>query len=296
MTDRLGEITAFVEVARLRSFVRAAEHLDVNVSAVSRAVASLESRLGVRLLQRSTRRVGLSEAGRLHLARCDALLTELAEAEAAISERNTALRGSLRISVPSGFGLIHLAPMLPEFLRRHPQLKIDMQMSNRFVDLIEEDYDVAIRVGTLRDSRLAARKLASNRRVLIAAPDYLRAHAPLRHPRDLSAHACLILEIGAHPDVWTLATQTQRQGVRVGGPLRSNHVLAIRSACVGGLGVSLLPRFALREQLGDGSLVQLLPKWQTPEQGIYAVYPSHRFLPAKVRALVDFIESQLRDA
>src|SRR5581483_1815324 len=159
MSDRFGEIAAFVEVARQLSFVRAAEQLDVNVSAVSRAVAALEARLGVRLLQRSTRRVGLSEAGRAHFARCEALLAELAEAEAATSERASALGGSLRASVPSGFGLTHLAPMLPEFLRRHPRLTLELEMSNRFVDLIEEGYDVAIRVGTLRDSRLAARKL-----------------------------------------------------------------------------------------------------------------------------------------
>src|SRR6185312_12420262 len=181
MSDRLSEIAAFVEVARQRSFVRAADHLDVSVSRVSRAVAALETRLGVRLLQRSTRRVALSEAGRLHVARCEALLAELVDAEAAISERNTALRGALRISVPSGFGLTHLAPMLPDFLRRHPQLSIELQMSNRFVDLIEEGYELAIRVGTLRDSRLAARKLGTNRRILVAAPAYLREHGAPRH-------------------------------------------------------------------------------------------------------------------
>jgi len=296
MADRLSEIAAFVEVARLRSFVRAAEHLQVNVSAVSRAVAALEARLGVRLLQRSTRRVGLSEAGRLHVARCEALLAELADAEAAVSERNTALRGSLRVSVPSGFGLTHLAPMLPEFLLQHAQLSIDLDMSNRFVDLIEEDFDVAIRVGTLRDSRLAARKLGSNQRILVASPEYLQRVGTPRHPRDLREHASLILEIGAHPEIWTLHAKSARQGVRVRGPLRSNHVLAIRAACLAGLGISLLPHFALTEQIADGSLVNVLPKWTSPQQGIFAVYPSHRLIPAKVRAFVDFIEKRLQPA
>jgi DNA-binding transcriptional LysR family regulator len=294
MADRLSEIAAFVEVARLRSFVRAAEHLQVNVSAVSRAVAALEARLGVRLLQRSTRRVGLSEAGRAHVMRCEALLAELTDAEAAVSERNTALRGSLRVSVPGGFGLTHLAPIVPDFLRSHPQLALDFEMSNRFVDLIEEGYDVAIRVGTLRDSRLAARRLGSNRRILVAAPDYLREHKQLRHPRELTAHTCLILNIGVHPETWTLANKSARQTVRVNGPLLSNHVLALRSACLAGLGIGLLPGFALTEQLAIGSLIQVLPKWQTPEQGIYALYPSHRLIPAKVRAFVDFIETRLR--
>jgi DNA-binding transcriptional LysR family regulator len=294
MSDRLTEIAAFVEVARQRSFVRGAEHLQMSVSRVSRAVAALESRLGVRLLQRSTRRVALSEAGRLHVARCEALLAELVDAEAAISERNTALRGSLRVSVPSGFGLTHLAPMLPDFLRRHPQLSIELQMSNRFVDLIEEGYELAIRVGTLRDSRLAARKLGANRRILVAAPAYLREHGAPSHPRGFAQRACLVLDIGEHPDHWALVSKSARHTVRVAGPLRSNNVLALRTACVAGLGIALLPRFALGEQLAQGALMPVLPRWQSAEQGIYAVYPSHRFIPAKVRAFVDFVESRLR--
>ncbi|HEX6832930.1 MAG TPA: LysR family transcriptional regulator [Rudaea sp.] len=296
MADRLSEIAAFVEVARWRSFVRASAQLGLSVSAASRAVAALEARLGVRLLQRSTRRVGLSEAGRAHLPRCEALLAELAEAEAAVSERNTALRGLLRASVPGGFGLTHLAPILPDFLREHPQLRLDLQMSNRFVDLIEEGYDVAIRVGTLTDSRLAARKLGANRRILVASPQYLREHAPPKHPRDLDAHPCLILDIGPHPDAWTLANASRRHAVRVSGPLRSNHVLALRDACLAGLGIGLLPHFALTELLDEGRLVRVLPKWQTPEQGVYAVYPSNRLIPAKVRAFVDFIGGRLRPA
>src|SRR5215471_5185624 len=234
MSDRLNEISAFVEVARQRSFVRAADHLEVNVSAVSRAVAALETRLGVRLLQRSTRRVGLTEAGSAHLPRCEALLAELAEAEAAVSERHSALQGSLRVSGPSGLGLVHLVPLLPEFLRRHPRLTLDFDMSNRFVDLIEEHYDLAIRVGTLRDSRLAARRIGSNRRVLVAAPAYLAARGAPKHPRDLGAHTCLILDLGQYAESWNLIERNTRHGVRVAGPLRSNHAIAVRDACAAG--------------------------------------------------------------
>lgn len=293
MADRLSEIAAFVEVARQRSFVRAAERLNVNVSAASRAVAALETRLGVRLLQRSTRRVGLTEAGTAHLSRCEALLAELAEAEAAVSARHSALQGSLRVSGPSGLGLVHLVPVLPEFLRRHPQLTLDFDMSNRYVDLIEEGYDLAIRVGTLRDSRLAARRLGSNRRLLVAAPAYLREHATPKHPRDLAAHPCLILDLGTHAEAWALVDRTARHAVRVTGPLRSNHAIAVREACAGGLGIALLPAFAVLDELASGRLVQVLPRWTTAEQGIYAVYPSHRLIPAKVRAFVDFLEENL---
>jgi len=296
MSDRLSEISAFVEVARLRSFVRAAEQLHVNVSAVSRSVAALETRLGVRLLQRSTRRVNLTEAGRLHVARCEALLAELADAEAAVSERHSALRGSLRVSVPSGFGLTHLAPLLPEFLRQHPQLSLELEMSNRFVDLIEEGYDLAIRVGTLRDSRLAARRLDSNRRVLVAAPSYLEQHPALRHPRQLDERACLILDVGTNAETWALVNKGARHSVEVTGPLRSNHALAIRAACRSGLGIALLPAFVVIDELASGALLPVLPRWTTAEQGIYAVYPSHRLIPAKVRALVDFLVQRLRPA
>ena len=294
MSDRLSEISAFIEVAHQRSFVRAAERLKVNVSAVSRAVAALETRLGVRLLQRSTRRVGLTEAGRAHLPRCETLLAELAEAEAAVSERHSAVQGILRVSGPGGLGLTHLVPLLPELLRRHPQLALDFDMSNRFVDLIEEGYDLAIRIGTLRDSRLAARRLGSNRRVLVVAPDYLRERGPPKDPRDLAGHTCLILKLGAHAEDWTLVDKSARQTVRVDGPLRSNHALAIRAACVSGLGIALLPHFSIIDEVASGRLVHVLPRWRTPEQGIYAVYPSHRLIPAKVRAFVDFLEEKLR--
>jgi DNA-binding transcriptional LysR family regulator len=294
MSDRLAAIGAFVEVARQRSFVRAAEHLHVNVSAVSRGVAALEARLGVRLLQRSTRRVGLTEAGRLHLPRCETLLAELAEAEAAVSERHSAVQGPLRVSGPSGLGLTHLVPLLPEFLRRYPQVALDFDMTNRFVDLIEEGFDLAIRVGTLRDSRLAARRLGPNRRVLVAAPDYLRRRTAPRQPRDLAAHTCLILDLGAQAETWTLVDRSTRHSVQVKGPLRSNHALAVRAACVSGLGIALLPQFAVVDELASGALLRVLPRWASPEHGIYAVYPSHRLIPAKVRAFVDFLEENLR--
>jgi DNA-binding transcriptional LysR family regulator len=173
-------------------------------------------------------------------------------------------------------------------------LTLDFDMSNRFVDLIEEGYDLAIRIGTLRDSRLAARRLGSNRRVLTVSPDYLRERAMPKHTRELAGHTCLILKLGAHPEDWTLADRSARHTVRVEGPLLSNHALAVRAACVNGLGVALLPGFTIVDELASGQLVRILPRWTTPEQGIYAVYPSHRLIPAKVRAFVDFLEEKLR--
>lgn len=293
MSDRFDELSAFVEVARRRSFVDAAEQLERHVSAVSRAVAALEARLGVRLLQRTTRSVALTEAGRNYYPRCEALLGEFDEADAAVRDLGASLRGTLRVSAASGSGVIQLAGLVPEFLAAHPHLQLDLQLSNRYVDLIEEGYDLAIRVGALTDSRLVARRLAPNRRVLVASPDYLDRRGIPRQPADLPRHACLVLDIGLHPQRWRLVRQKAQVGVEAGGPLRSNNVLALLEICRGGAGVALLPEFAVAPDLRAGRLRRVLPGWATAEQGVYAVYPSGRFMPAKVRAFVDFLVQRL---
>ena len=295
MSDRFEELSAFVEVARRQSFVRAATHLERHVSAVSRAVAALESRLGVRLLQRTTRSVALSEAGRAYFNRCEALLAEFDSADAAARDLSASPRGVLRVSAASGFGLTHLIGVVPEFLLMHPHLTMDLQLSNRFVDLIEEGYDLAVRVGTLADSRLVVRRLAASRRVLVAGPAYLdRAGAP-RNPAALARHACLVLEIGTHPQRWNLQNQARRASIEVGGPLRSTNAVALLAACRSGLGISLLPEFAVTAAVRSGELKRVLPGWTTEEQGIYAVYPSARFVPVKVRAFVDFLVERLHE-
>lgn len=293
MSARLDEIAVFIEVVRKRSFVRAAEQLGVSVSAVSRGVAALETRLGVRLLQRTTRSVGLTEAGSAYFNRCEALVAELESAEAEASSLGEELQGRVRVSAPSGLGMTHLVPALPEFLLRHPKLTVDLDLSNRFVDLVEERYDLAIRTGTLRDSRLVARKLGPNRRLLTAGRDYLERHGTPRHPRDLERHACLVLDITDHPDRWDLQRRGETVAVGVSGPLRSNNALALHDACGRGLGIALLPAFALAEDFAAGRLVHVLPQWATEEQGIYAIYPGYRFIPAKVRALVDYFAEKL---
>ncbi|HEY0178400.1 MAG TPA: LysR family transcriptional regulator [Dokdonella sp.] len=291
---RLGEIAAFVEVGRRLSFARAAEQLNLHVSAVSRAVAALETRLGVRLLQRTTRQVGLTEAGRAHLARCEAVLAELQEAESAASAHGSALRGTLRVSAPSGLGLTHITPALADFLARHPQLALELHLSNRNVDLVEEGFDLAIRVGALRDSRLAARRLGASRRVLVASPAYLARCGEPQRPTELAAHACLVLEVGTLPERWQLSRRGARVSVRANPRLRSNNALALLDACRAGAGVALLPQFVAAADVANARLRHLLPAWAAVEQGVYAIYPGNRFIPAKVRAFVDFVETLLR--
>lgn len=189
--------------------------------------------------------------------------------------------------------MTHVVPALPEFLARHPRLSVDLDLSNRFVDLVEERYDLAIRTGSLRDSRLVARKLGPNRRQLAASREYLERHGSPRHPRELERHACLVLDITDHPERWDLQRRGETLPVSVAGPLRSNNALALREACLRGVGIALLPAFLLGRDFADGRLVRVLPAWATEEQGIYAIYPGYRFIPAKVRAFVDHLAGQL---
>jgi DNA-binding transcriptional LysR family regulator len=293
--DRLEQLSAFVEVARCQSFAQAARRLDRHVSAVSRAVAALENRLGVRLLQRTTRRVMLSDAGRGYFKRCETLLAEFEGADAEVRDLGASPRGNLRVSAATGAGQTLIVPLVPQFLAAHPLLTLDLQLSNRYVDLVEEGYDLALRVGALApDSRLVVRRLAPTRRVLLASTAYLERHGSPRTPQQLARHACLVLDIGARSQRWELERGRTRAAIDVTGPLRSNNAFALLDACKSGLGIGLLPASVADADLRTGALHRVLSGWVSGEQSIYAVYPTARFIPAKVRAFVDFIAARLR--
>ena len=292
--DRYEQLSAFVEVARLQSFAQAARHLERHVSGVSRAVAALENRLGVRLLQRTTRRVTLSDAGRAYFKRCETLLAELEGAEAEVREQAASLRGTLRVSAATGAGQSLIGPLVPEFLAAHPQMTLDLQLSNRYVDLLEEGFDVALRVGTLAaDSRLVVRRLAPTRRVLLASRAYLERHGNPRTPQQLTEHSCLILDIGNRPRRWELQRGRTALAVDVSGPLHSNNSFVLLTACRSGAGIGLLPASVASADVRRSELARVLPQWSSTEQGIYAVYPSARFIPVKVRAFVEFVAARL---
>lgn len=295
MSDRLNQMAAFVEVARQGSFVRAAERLGVNVSATSRGVAALEARLGVRLFQRSTRRVALTEAGRAHYARCEALLNEFDDAEAAVSQLSGAINGTLRVTIPAGLGMTHIVPFVAGFLERHPGLELDLSLANRIVDLVEEGYDLAIRVGGQRDARLVVRKLGSSRRVLVASPDYLERRGTPRTPAALASHTRLVLEVGLAPRVWRLVNGADEVAIDTPSRVRSSDAIALRQLCVDGSGIAFVPGFVVADDLAAGRLKRVLPRWASPVQEIHAIYPANRFIPAKVRAFVDYLEGILRE-
>ena len=293
--DRFEQLSAFVEVARRQSFAQAARALERHVSAVSRAVAALENRLGVRLLQRTTRRVTLSDAGRDYFKRCETLLAEFDGADAEVRDLTASLRGKLRVSAASGAGQSVIAPIVPRFLAAHPLLTLDLQLTNRFVDLLEEGYDLALRVGALAaDSRLVVRRLLPTRRILVASAAYLGRRGGPRSPRQLREHPCLVLDIGRRPQRWELARASTHVAIDVEGPLRSNNAFVLLRACREGLGISLLPETVAGEDLRSGGLQRVLPGWVSTEEGMYAVYPSARFIPAKVRAFVEFVAAELR--
>ena len=293
--DRFEQLSAFVEVARRQSFVQAARALDRHVSAVSRAVAALENRLGVRLLQRTTRRVILSDAGRDYFKRCETLLAEFDGADSEVRDLAASLRGKLRVSAASGAGQSLIAPIVPRFLAAHPLLTLDLQLTNRLVDLLEEGYDLALRVGALAaDSRLVVRRLLPTRRILVASAAYLGRRGGPRSPRQLREHPCLVLDIGRRPQRWELARARTQVAIDVEGPLRSNNAFVLLRACREGLGISLLPETVAGEDLRGGGLQRVLPGWVSTEEGMYAVYPSARFIPAKVRAFVEFVAAELR--
>jgi DNA-binding transcriptional LysR family regulator len=288
--DRLAGIEAFLRVAEAKSFTAAAERLRLSKSLVSRQVAGLEAELGVRLIQRSTRRLTLTEAGERFFQSSQRILAELEEAKQSVSTLQAAPRGRLYVNAPMSFGYLHLAPALPRFLERYPEVEIDIQMNDRFVDLIEEGFDMAVRIGRLADSSLVARRLAPLRRALVASPAYLARHGIPGTPDDLAHHHCLCYSNLTRSEEWRfLRNDGQPWTVEVKGRLRANNGDALRAAALHGLGIANLPSFLVGGDLQAGTLASLLGDYVPQDAAIFAVYPHSRHLSPKVRAFTDFL-------
>ena len=288
--DRLAAIEAFVRVAETHSFSEAARRLHASQSAVSRAVSGLEAELGARLLHRTTRSLTLTEAGRGYFERAARILADLGEANLAVTQLQAAPRGRLRVNAPMSFGFLHLAPALPDFLALYPELAVDLSMSDRFVDLIEEGVDVAVRIGALEDSSLIARKLAPIRRVVCASPAYLKARGTPLEPDDLKQHDCLCNSNIAVQHEWRFAAADGKiWPVDVHGRLSANNGDALRIAALKGLGRANLPTFIVGADLQAGTLVTVLDEFGVQDLAMSAVYPPGRHLSPKVRAFVDFL-------
>lgn len=288
--DRCMEMRAFVAVVDAGSFVGASATLGMSKAALSRHVGGLEARLGVRLLHRTTRRLSLTPEGEVFHARCSELLGGIDEAEAEITSRSGQAAGLLRINVPSSFGLLHLAPLWVEFMARHPRVTLDVTLADRLVDLVEEGYDMAVRIARLPDSSLVSRPLASTRLVLCASPGYLRARGRPAHPSDLAGHDVLVYSLFSMGERWEF---TGPGGVavtvRVTPRMRTNSGDTCRTAALHDQGIVLQPTFLVGHDLRTGTLVELMPEWRSVELGVYAVYPSRKFVSPKVRLMIDFL-------
>lgn len=295
-TPVFAELSSFVAIAEALSFSRAAEKLKRDATVLSRRLNSLESRLGVRLVERTTRRVALTEAGRAYLERARDILRSIDEADREATTHATGEpRGHLRLALPASFGRIWLAPLIAEFLAAHPRITIEAEFSNRFVDLVGERFDLAVRLGELDDSRLVARRVCARRRLLCASPDYLARHGAPRRPEDLTRHPCLVFTGIAHRNRWDLINpKGAAKHVAVSGPLVSDDAEVLVEAAVAGLGVMLATDWLVGRQLHDGSLVQVLPRWQVVDEGaIYLVTPSGAGAASKTLAFSQWMIERL---
>ena len=292
--DKFSHMQIFVGVVEAGSISGAAERLGLAKSAVSRRLAELEARLGASLIQRTTRRLNLTDNGRAFYERCVAILADLDEAEAAVSQAQGALKGGLKVALPLSFGMLHLAPLIQEFMTRHPEVRFELDFNDRQIDLMQEGFDLAIRIATLEDSSLIARRLAPILHVVCASPGYLAKHSPPKIAADLAQHMCLAYSNVRDPGLWTYRGPDGSAGtVRV--PIRlaaSSGEFLIRAA-IAGEGLILIPTFYCHEALRTGQLVAVLTDHTWPELSAYAVYPPTRHLSSRVRVFIDFLAERL---
>jgi DNA-binding transcriptional LysR family regulator len=288
--QNLTDIAIFVKVVELASFTAAAEALGMSQPVVSKSVTRLEEKLGARLLNRTTRRLSLTEAGSELYGRSVRALAEIENAELEVARFQTEPRGMLRVSAPMSFSILHLGPVIQDFLARFPGVTLELNLDDRQVDLVDEGLDVAIRIGRLQDSNLIARKIAPCRQVLCASPAYLARRGEPERPEDLLEHSCILYSLVSTPREWRLVgADGELHAVPINGALQSNNGLVNRAAALAGGGIVLLPTFYLGEQLRSGELKPVLCKFKPQEIAVYAVYPERRNLMPKVRAFVDFL-------
>lgn len=290
MDNRTGEIEAFLRSVEGGSFAAAAKALRQTPSAVSRSVARLEARLGVRLLTRSTRSLAVTAEGERFRVHAQKLLLDLDELERSFAADKSEPRGRLRVSASTPFGIHQLLPALPEFLRRYPKVTVDLSLSDALVDLVSERTDIAIRHGPLRDSSLRARKLGSSRWIVAASPEYLQRHGTPQTPADLEHHNCLNFNYRRSVEGWTFRAGTRAKQYHVGGNFLGNSGEALRLMCVGGAGVARLADFLIGEDVRAGRLVSLLQDYiKADSEDVHALYIGHTRLAARVRVFMDFL-------
>ncbi|MBV8619263.1 MAG: LysR family transcriptional regulator [Curvibacter sp.] len=291
--DRFEAMNLYVRVVETGSFTKVAQEFGTTQPTVTKQVAALEERLGVRLLNRNTRGVSLTEPGALYYERCKAIVGQVGEAEDLVKGRQTQLSGQLRVGSSVAFGRRVVVPLVLEFMKRNPQVQLDLSFDDRYTDLVAQGIDVAIRLGKLADSGLGARSLGQNPWVLVASPAYLKRRGTPRKPAELRLHDALIYSSVQGNDFWRLHTAAgDMVSVALTARLRSNNLSALLAAARQHMGVAALPRYVAADSLASGRVVELLKSCQLPEQEIHAVFPSPRLVPQKVSAFVAFLQGR----
>jgi DNA-binding transcriptional LysR family regulator len=295
--DRLKQIESFVAVATKGSLTAAANAEGVAPAVIGRRIDALEERLGVKLLVRTTRRITLTHEGSAYLEDCQRILSELATAEASVTEGGVKASGHLRITAPAGFGRRHVAPLVPRFLAEHPDVSLSLNLSDRVVDIVNEGFDCAVRVGDLPDSSLVSVRLADNRRMCVATAEYLKRHGTPKHPSELSKHRCLMLSSEAsQPRGWAFTIDGKVVHVRPGGPLDCSDGQVLHDWCALGLGIAWRSTWEVQDEVSDGRLVAVLEDHAAPPNGVYAVFAQRKHLPLRVRLWIDFLKHSYGDA
>ncbi len=292
--DRITGLQLFARIVETGSFSKASADLGITQPTATKHVAALEARLGARLLNRNTRGVSPTEIGALYYEKCKAIQHELDEADNLAALLQSKVGGQLRISTSVAFGRRIATPLALRFMREHPEIQVDLSFDDRYVNLVEQGVDVALRMGRLADSALGARYLGTNPWLTAAAPTYLAAHGTPRVPADLARHACLVYSSVQGDDRWTFTGPSgEEASVPVAGPLRSNNLSALLAACRAGMGLAVLPWYVARESVADGAIVAVLADQTLPSQELHAVFPSPKLVPGKVRSFIEFLKDQL---
>ena len=291
--DQLSAMQAFVRVVQTGSFSAVAREQATSQATISKRVAALEEYLGAKLLTRSSRATSVTQVGANYYERCVAILGELEEADADARSLTASPKGILRISAPVIFGNIFIDPYVPEFLSIYPEIKIDLQLSDKFVDLISEGIDVAIRAKQLENSALIARPLLDNPRIVVATPGYLTAHGTPKHPHELDEHNCLLYSLESTPNIWNFNRSGKRLSVQVRGNFQSDNADSLIEALLNDVGIAILPIWLAVPHLNEGKLVHILTEFEPPAFPINAIYPQSRYVPLKVRCFVGFLKKKL---
>jgi DNA-binding transcriptional LysR family regulator len=292
--DLFSSMRMFVAVVDGGSFAAAADKLDISRAMVSKQIQKLEEHLGARLLNRTTRRLSLTETGREFYERSMQIMSDVAEAEQVAGQMTRTPQGVLRVTIPLSYGQHRLATIIGDYTQAYPKVQLDISLSDRKMDLVEDGFDLAIRIGAMPQSDLIARKIGGVRSIVCASPAYVARHGAPHTPGELSRHACLGYTLTGSGADWRFDSPDGPLVVPISGPIRADNGDIIRLAALSGAGILFQPHFIVGDDLTAGRLVQLLPGWQSAELGVYAVYPSRKHLSAKVRTFVDFLAAALQ--